>query len=103
MTLVNLSSKCKHEAACCIPCLTQTVSNNISGKGSTNFQCPMPACSVEFEMTEYQHLLDARTKDLNETLLLNRYLESQEEFRWCKSTKGCGAGQLVSNYQDLLG
>jgi hypothetical protein len=26
-----------------------------------------------------------------------------DEFRWCKSDQGCGAGQLVSNYADLLG
>ena len=26
-----------------------------------------------------------------------------DEFRWCKSDQGCGAGQLVSNHADLLG
>lgn len=103
MVLVNLSRKCKHEAACCVPCLTQAISNNINGKGLHTFQCPMPTCSVEFDPTEYQHLLDVRSKNLVETLLLNRYLESQEEFRWCKSKTGCGAGQMVSNYKDLLG
>jgi hypothetical protein len=25
------------------------------------------------------------------------------EFRWCKSDQGCGAGQLVANHADLLG
>ncbi len=63
----------------------------------------MPACSVEFEPSEYYHLLDPRLNGLVDTLLLNRFLESNEEFRWCKSSKGCGAGQLVSNHKDLLG
>jgi len=63
----------------------------------------MPTCRVEFEPEEYYRLLDARLTGLVDTLLLNRYLESNEEFRWCKSSKGCGAGQLVSNYRDLLG
>jgi hypothetical protein len=48
-------------------------------------------------------LLDARLNGLVDQLLLNRYLEAQEEFRWCKSSKGCGAGQLVENHRDLLG
>jgi hypothetical protein len=63
----------------------------------------MPTCRVEFEPSEYYHLLDARLNELVDKLLLNRFLESNDEFRWCKSTKGCGAGQLVSNYRDLLG
>jgi hypothetical protein len=63
----------------------------------------MPTCHVEFTPDEYYHLLDARLTGLVDTLLLNRYLESQDEFRWCKASKGCGAGQLVSNYRDLLG
>jgi len=63
LVLVNLSHKCKHEAACCVPCLTQAISNNINGKGLHTFQCPMPTCSVEFDPTEYQHLLDVRSKN----------------------------------------
>jgi hypothetical protein len=63
----------------------------------------MPTCRVEFEPAEYYRLLDARLMGLVDKLLLNRCLESQDEFRWCKSSKGCGAGQLVSNYRDLLG
>ncbi|CAF1987425.1 unnamed protein product [Rotaria magnacalcarata] len=103
LTLVNLSKKCTHEAACCIPCHSQTISNGITGKGIHRFECPMPTCKVEFEPSEYYHLLDTRLTDLVDKLLLNKYLESNEEFRWCKSTKGCGAGQLVENYRDLLG
>lgn len=68
-----------------------------------HFECPMPTCRVTFEPTEYSQLLDVRLNGLLDTILLNRFLESQEEFRWCKSSKGCGAGQLVSNYQNLLG
>ena len=63
----------------------------------------MPTCTVQFEPEEYYHLLDKRLTDLVDTLLLNRFLETHDEFRWCKSSKGCGAGQLVSNYRDLLG
>lgn len=101
--LVTLSKNCKHEAACCVPCLTQNISSTITSKGIYRFECPSPTCNVEFEPSEYFHLLDARLTTLVDKLLLNRFLESNEEFRWCKSKKGCGAGQLVSNYQDLLG
>jgi hypothetical protein len=101
--LVTLSKKCTHEAACCVPCHTQDISSTINGKGLLRFECPMPTCKVEFEPSEYHHLLDARLSGLVDTLLLNRFLESDEEFRWCKSSQGCGAGQLVSNHRDLLG
>ncbi|CAF3416249.1 unnamed protein product [Rotaria sp. Silwood1] len=103
LTLVNLSKRCQHQAACCIPCLTQNISNGITVKGIHRFECPMPTCKVEFEPSEYYRLLDTRLTTLVDKLLLNRFLESNEEFRWCKSRKGCGAGQLVSNYKDLLG
>jgi len=63
----------------------------------------MPTCNVEFEPAEYYHLLDARLNGIVDKLLLDRFLESQDEFRWCKAKKGCGAGQMVSNYRDLLG
>lgn len=69
----------------------------------SRFVCPMPTCEVEFEPEEYYHLLDGRLTGLVDTLLLNQFLETQEEFRWCKSIKGCGGGQLVSNHRDLLG
>ncbi|CAF3774484.1 unnamed protein product [Rotaria sordida] len=103
LTLVTLSKQCQHEAACCIPCLTQNISNGITAKGIHRFECPMPTCKVLFESSEYYCLLDARLIAVVDKLLLNRFLESNEEFRWCKSRKGCGAGQLVSNYKDLLG
>ncbi|CAF2084550.1 unnamed protein product [Rotaria magnacalcarata] len=63
----------------------------------------MPTCTVKFEPEEYYCLLDTRLMGIVDNLLLHRLLETNEEFRWCKSTKGCGAGQLVCNYKDLLG
>ncbi len=63
----------------------------------------MPTCNVKFEPEEYYHLLDKRLIDIVDNLLLHRVLEANEEFKWCKSSKGCGAGQLVSNHKDLLG
>ena len=62
----------------------------------------MPRCEVVFEPHEYYHLLNNKQTGLIDTLLLNRFLETQDEFRWCKSSKGCGAGQLVSNHGDLM-
>lgn len=103
LTLANLSKKCAHQPGCCIPCLTQNISNGISSKGINRFECPMPTCKVEFEPSEYYPLLDTKLTSLVDKLLLNQCLESDEEFRWCKSSKGCGAGQLVSNFRDLLG
>jgi len=101
--LVNLSKKCTHLANCCAACLTQTITTDIETKGSYTFRCPLPACQVKFEPEEYYHLLDKRLIDIVDNLLLHRMLEANEEFRWCKSSKGCGAGQLVSNHKDLLG
>ncbi|UJR32975.1 hypothetical protein I4U23_020438 [Adineta vaga] len=63
----------------------------------------MPTCHVELEHSDYSHLLDTRLNDIVGTFQLNRYLESNEEFRWCKSSKGCVAGQLVSNHKELFG
>ncbi|CAF1591277.1 unnamed protein product [Rotaria sp. Silwood1] len=101
--LVNLSKNCKHLSNCCVPCLTQSISTDIESKGAYSFQCPMPACNIKFEPEEYYQLLDKRLVGIVDKLLLHRILEINEEFRWCKSSKGCGAGQLVSNHKDLLG
>ncbi|CAM2727478.1 unnamed protein product [Rotaria socialis] len=101
--LVNLSKKCAHLSNCCVACLTQSFATDIESKGSYTFRCPMPTCTVKFEPEEYYCLLDARLMGIVDNLLLHRLLETNEEFRWCKSTKGCGAGQLVCNYKDLLG
>ncbi|CAF0856055.1 unnamed protein product [Adineta steineri] len=101
--LVNISKNCTHLANSCIPCLTQSITTDIESKGSYTFRCAMPACNVKFEPEEYYHLLDKRLTDITDNLLLHRTLEADEEFRWCKSSKGCGAGQLVSNHKDLLG
>ncbi|CAF1681937.1 unnamed protein product [Rotaria magnacalcarata] len=101
--LVNLSKKCVHLSNCCVACLTQSFATDIESKGSYTFRCPMPTCTVKFEPEEYYCLLDTRLMGIVDNLLLHRLLETNEEFRWCKSTKGCGAGQLVCNYKDLLG
>jgi hypothetical protein len=101
--LVNISKKCVHLANCCVGCLTQSITTDIESKGSYTFRCPMPTCNVKFEPEEYYHLLDKRLIDIVDNLLLHRVLEANEEFKWCKSSKGCGAGQLVSNHKDLLG
>ncbi|CAF0991740.1 unnamed protein product [Adineta steineri] len=49
----------------------------------------MATYNIKFEPEEYYHYI--------------RVLEADEEFRWCKSIKGCGAGQLVSNHKKLHG
>ncbi|CAF0806332.1 unnamed protein product [Adineta ricciae] len=102
-TLVNISKKCTHLAGCCAPCITQSITTDINSKGLYVFRCPLPACNVKFEPEEYYHLLDQRLISIIDNLLLHRVLEADEEFRWCKSSKGCGAGQLVSNHKHLLG
>jgi len=103
VTLVTLSSRCTHQPAACVECYTRNISQDITSKGAHRFTCPMATCRVEFEPEEYYHLLDKRLIDIVDKLLLHRTLETMEEFRWCKSDKGCGAGQLVSNHADLLG
>ncbi|CAF1418781.1 unnamed protein product [Adineta ricciae] len=102
-TLVNISKQCTHLAGCCAPCITQSITTDINSKGLYVFRCPLPACNVKFEPEEYYHLLDQRLISIIDNLLLHRVLETDEEFRWCKSSKGCGAGQLVSNHKHLLG
>ena len=101
--LVNLSKNCKHLADICIQCRTAAIANDVKAMGKSEFQCPSPKCHVHFDYAEYSPLLSKRMADLVDKLLLHRMLEKDEEFRWCKSSKGCGAGQLVSNNKDLLG
>ena len=102
-TLVNLSKNCTHLASSCASCLKASIVSEIKSKGNYKFQCSSSKCELWFEPSEYYHLLDQPLIDLVDKLLLHRMLEKSEEFRWCKSSKGCGAGQLVSNHKDLLG
>lgn len=101
--LVLLSSRCNHSPSVCEGCHKNSISNDIQTKGTHHFHCPVSNCSIQYEPDEYYHLLSGRDRDLVDKLLLNRTLEQMEEFRWCKSEKGCGAGQLVSNHAELLG
>ena len=101
--LVNLSKRCVHPASCCTPCALQSISTAIQSKGTSIFECPAPTCKVLFDPSEYYHLLGKQQIDLVDSLLLNKMLEKDEEFRWCKSSKGCGAGQLVTNHAELRG
>lgn len=101
--LVNISKKCKHEPNACLNCVTNSVRTEIQGKGQSRIECSAGGCNVAYEPEEFYPLLDQRLKDIVDKLLLNKLLETEEEFRWCKSKKGCGAGQLVSNYRELRG
>ena len=101
--LVNLSKHCTHPPVSCVECHRNSIRTDIKSKGISSFECPVPTCKRKYEVHEYQHLIDQRLATIVDRLLLNKFLESDPEFRWCKSPKGCGAGQLVANHQDLLG
>lgn len=102
-SLINISKKCTHKPGYCLTCITNHLNNEVNTKGSYRFSCPKTGCNVEFETEEYYPLLNKKMSEIVDKILLHRVLEKDEEFRWCKSSKGCGAGQLVSNYKDLLG
>ncbi|CAF0758655.1 unnamed protein product [Didymodactylos carnosus] len=101
--LCNISKNCTHPSQCCLPCIKRTIIGEITSKGRHRFVCCARSCKIEYDPNEYFHLLERKETELVDNLLLNSLLEQNDEFRWCKNPKGCGAGQLVSNYQDLLG
>jgi len=101
--LVNLSKHCTHPATSCIDCHRQSITTDIKSKGMSSFTCAAPNCNRKYEPDEYYPLIDAQLIKIVDKLLLSKFLESNAEFRWCKSVKGCGAGQLVANHRELLG
>jgi len=100
---VLLSKRCTHPPSVCKDCHKNFISQEVQSKGTHRFQCAVPNCSLVYESDEYYHLLTGRDRELVDKILLHRALETIEEFRWCKSEKGCGAGQLVANHANLLG
>lgn len=63
---------------------------------------PFRGCEGEGEGEEYYHLITEWQRGIIDAILKNRALEKMEEFRRCKSDRGCGAGQLVSHHTQLL-
>lgn len=103
VNLVLLSSRCLHQPSVCAQCHANFISQEIESKGSHRLVCPVPRCSIEYEFHDYNHLLNTRQREIVDKILLLRTLETMDEFRWCKSDQGCGAGQLVSNHAQLSG
>lgn len=102
-TLVTISPSCTHQAKYCLECITRDIISNITQKGVSQFNCCSPGCKVVYEPHSVYPLLDQRNLGILDKLLLNKALENNHEFRWCKSESGCGYGQCVGNWQDLRG
>eukprot|EP01084_Bolivina_argentea_P187849 323496_1 len=101
--LINISPGCKHNPDYCRECIKRTIETKISSKGNRQFQCMYPRCDTEFDSSQYYALLDKKHLCIVDKLNLNAILEIMPEFRWCKNPKGCGSGQLVSNWKGLQG
>lgn len=101
--LVNISKRCTHSPDTCLECTTKSVRTEVQGKASTRIACSSRNCDVKYQAEEYYPLLDKKLQGITDKLLLNILLEQDDEFRWCKSSKGCGSGQLISNHKDLTG
>ena len=101
--LVTFASKCQHAAMYCLQCISKSIAANVCQKGMPRFKCVAANCSVVYEPQSVFAVLDKKTLGILDKLLLHKALESNHEFRWCKSKKGCGYGQLIGNWTDLRG
>jgi len=92
---------CTH-APYCVTCLRSHFSEEINGKGNViTLKCPALSCRIKPSTEDLLKVLPKSTYERYDRILLNVYLESLDDFRWC-SKKGCGSGGLGSSDSPIM-
>eukprot|EP00483_Globobulimina_turgida_P012429 UN12452 len=101
--LRTISPDCMPNPDYCMQCIKRTIETKISSKGHRQFQCMHPRCATIYDSSQYYVLLNKKHLSIVDKLNLNATLELMPEFIWCKNPKGCGSGQLLSDWKALRG
>eukprot|EP00906_Rhabdomonas_costata_P004641 RCo006828 len=91
-----VQGQCDHPTQkICVDCLRRHVSEEMNQKGQViSIRCPIPGCRKVMTYEDIRRAASAADFARFDRLVLNRFLQSQQEFRWCMASASCGSGQL---------
>jgi len=88
-----VTSKCRHPARTCHPCVARFLRVELTSKQATEFRCPEPACKLLLQPHEVSQFLETPLQHLLSQTQLKKCLQSMSDFYWC-SKPDCGYGGL---------